>query len=1018
MILKPFANLRRLVLTTAGAAALLAAHPALAQTRTFNIPAEPMAVAITQLGQQGQIQIVADAADLAGLRARPVRGQFEVRAALREMLAGSGLEIVADDGRSITIGKRVGPSAYTPPVEALSDVVVTASRIVSNGYQAPTPVTVLGAREIQRSAAVNLADQINQLPALAGSTRMNTSTISAGLVGVNALNLRNLGTSRTLVLLDGQRTPASTTGGVVDVNSIPNMLVKRVDIVTGGASAAWGSDAVAGVVNFVLDKEFTGVRGEASGGITTYGDDRNYRFAMAAGQKFAGDRGHAMLSLEHVWNEGIEGIDRDWYVGAKQLLNPAYTATNGQPQYLARTNVGYTTVAPGAIVTSGPLRGTYFGDGGVPMQLNYGSLVSDPFMVGGDWKVTDFGNGPQALDNPMERQNVFARASYKVTPSLELYGQLSYSRTYIDMITTPQFNFGGLTIRRDNPFLPLQTAQKMDAAGVSTLTVGTWNQAIGGLPYKSERELTRYVLGADGDFGLLGRDWTWNAYWNRNVSDFRQDLYIPITANYNRALDAVMGPAGVPICRSTLTDPTNGCAPLNLLGTNVASAASLAYVNGRAWLDARITQDVFAASAEGEAFSTWAGPVLVAAGLEHRREKSEGTSDALSKTNAYWAGNFKPIIGSYDVTEGFVEVAAPLAKDAPWAKSLDLNAAVRGTDYSSSGYVTTWKVGLTYAPVDDIKFRISRSRDIRAGGLSDLFQPGQTLTSIVADPFRNNQSYALFYTTVGNTEIAPERADTFSGGVVVQPRFLPGFSASVDYWDIKLRDAISTLSVGNLINLCFAGDQSLCGFIQRDAAGLITNVTLKPINLAEQTARGVDMEASYRIGVSELVDGWGDGQITLRGMGTRYLESTAFSGLPGAFRTSSLGGHAGTPRWRLLLQAAYTDERLDVALTARGMSDMKLATNYVQCASNCPTSTARNPTIDNNHVDGFLYFDASLAYKIKPELQAFVTVSNLANKDPAVVANSTGIGSQQLGVSQTYYDVIGRTFRAGIRFGF
>ena len=241
MILKPFANLRRLVLTTAGAAALLAAQPALAQTRTFNIPAEPMAVAITQLGQQGQIQIVADAADLAGLRARPVRGQFEVRAALREMLAGSGLEIVADTGRSITIGKRAGPSAdlnYTPPAETVSDVVVTASRIVSNGYQAPTPLTVLGAQEMRRTAASNLADQINQLPALAGSTRMNTSTISAGLVGVNALNLRNLGTSRTLVLLDGQRTPASTTGGVVDVNSIPDMLIKRVDIVTGGASAA------------------------------------------------------------------------------------------------------------------------------------------------------------------------------------------------------------------------------------------------------------------------------------------------------------------------------------------------------------------------------------------------------------------------------------------------------------------------------------------------------------------------------------------------------------------------------------------------------------------------------------------------------------------------------------------------------------------------------------------------------------------------------------------------------------
>jgi iron complex outermembrane receptor protein len=918
----------------------------------------------------------------------------------------------------VAVAAQETASAADVAATDVGDIVVTGSRIVRDGYQAPTPVTVLGIEEIQRAAPINLADQVNQLPALAGSTRMNTSTISAGLVGINALNLRSLGVNRTLVLFDGQRMPASTTGGQVDVNAIPNSLVSRVDVVTGGASAAWGSDAVSGVVNFVLDKDFTGLRGEVSGGITTYGDDRNLRLSVAAGTRFAGGRGHLLLSVEHAWNEGIEGIDRPWYVGAKQLNNPAYTATNGLPRLLARTNVGYTTVAPGAIVTAGPLRGIYFGPGGAPAQLNFGSIVSDPFMVGGDWRVTDFGNGPQALDNPLSRQNVFGRLSYKITDNIEGYLQASYSRSYVDMITTPQFNFGGLTIRNDNPFIPQSILARMRELNLASLTVGSWNEAIGGLPYQADRDLYRYVLGANGDFGAFGSQWRWDAYWNRNVSDFKQTLYIPINANYTRALDAVMGPNGVPVCRSTLTDPTNGCVPLNLLGTGVASAGALNYVNGTAWLDNTITQDTYAASVSGEPFSTWAGPVLVALGVEHRREASKGQSDALSKTNSYWAGNYKPIIGSYDVTEGFLEVAAPLATDTAWARSLEINGAVRGTDYSSSGFVTTWKIGATYAPIEDIKFRATRSRDIRAGNLADLFQPGQTLTSTVADPFRNNQSYTIFYTAIGNTEIRPEKGDTLDLGVIVQPRFLPGFTASVDYWEIKLRDAIATLSPSVLLNQCFGGDTTVCPFIIRDQAGLVSNVIQKPINLAEQTVSGIDMEASYRFNLADVAQGLGDGAVVIRGLATRYLDNTSFSGIVGAVPIKSLGGASGTPYWRYLISATYTDGPLTGSLTARGLSDGLLGTNYFECTSNCPPSVGGITTIDNNHVDGYVYFDLAASYKIRPEIELFGAVSNVANKDPAVVPNATGIGSQQLGVSQLYYDVIGRSFRAGVRFVF
>lgn len=912
--------------------------------------------------------------------------------------AGAGPENAASDG--------AGDEAET--------MVVTGSRIVRDGYQAPTPTTVLSVEEIRRSAPLNLSDQLNQLPALVGSTRMNTSTISAGQVGINALNLRNLGATRTLILLDGQRVPAATTGGLIDVSVIPDSLVKRVDIVTGGASAAWGSDAVAGVVNYVLDKDYTGLKGEVSGGITTYGDDANYRLSLAGGTHFADGRGHLMVAAEHVWNKGIASISqRPWYVGAKQLFNPAYTATNGQPQLLARTNVGYTTVAPGAIITSGPLRGIYFGPGGTPAQLNYGSIVNDPFMVGGDWRVTDFGDGPQALDNPISRQNAFARASYKVTDDIEVYGQFLYSRSKVDQITTPQFNFGGITIQRDNPFLPASITSRMDQLGIRTLDVGTWNQAIGGIPYQAKHELYRYVIGASGAVDLFGSEWKWDVSGVRNVSDIWQHLTIPINANYRQAIDAVMGPNGTPVCR----DQSNGCAPLNLLGTGVASEAALNFVNGNAWLDQRFTQDIFAGTLRGSPFSTWAGPVLIAAGIEHRREKGSGDSDALSKVNSYWAGNFKAINGGYNVTEGFLEAAIPLAADMAFAKSLDLNAAVRGTDYGVSGYVTSWKVGLTYAPIEDIRFRVTRSRDIRAGNLADLFQPGQTLTSTYSDPFLNNRTYAMFYTSVGNPSVRPEKANTLNVGVVLQPRFVPGFSASVDYWDIKLKDAIASLSVPAILSQCYSGDTSLCQFIERKPDGTVSNIFLRPINLASQHARGIDMEATYRRPLGDVF-GLGESDVSIRALATHYLKSNAFSGAPGAVVTSSLGSHAGTPRWRYLVQATFATGPISTSVTGRGLSDGTLSPSYIQCTSNCPVSTANNRTIDNNHVDGFLYFDFAMSYKFRPALEMFVSVSNVFNKDPAVAPNATGIGSQQFGVNQLYYDVIGRTFRTGVRFNF
>ena len=981
--------------------------------RAFDVPAQDAATGIQGLARQAGLQIIASGRDVAGRRTNAVKGSFPTRQALDILLSGTGLTVRSSSGGVVVLGRAADESVQ------LGDLVVTGSRVVRDGYQAPTPLSVLGSEEIARSAQVNLSEQISRLPALAGSnnSRNTASNISGGFMGISSLNLRNLGSTRTLVLLDGQRLPAASLNGLVDANSIPAALVKRVEVVTGGASAAWGSDAVAGVVNYVLDKNFTGVKGDLQGGASTHGDDQNYKASLSAGTNFAGDRGHLLFSSEIWASEGIEGNPRDWYRGRKTLLNPDYTPSNGQPRYLVRDNVGYTTVAPGAIVTKGPLRGLYFGEGGAPSQLNFGSVVSDPFMVGGDWRYTDFGVGVQDLDPAVSHKSAFGRASYAVTPNVTVFGELSYVEAHTKTTGTPMFNFGGLTIQADNAFLPDEVRQGMAAHNLTSLDVGSWNEAIGGIVTETRHKLYRYALGATGDIDVAGTQWEWTARANRNVSEFFNGTTLPIRARYNAAIDAVRTPDGAIVCRSSLTDPDNGCVPLNILGTGVASAAALDHVKGHSYLNARITQDVVSATVRGDPFSTWAGPVSMAMGLEHRREEEEGQSDPLSKTNSYWAGNYKPIHGAYSVNEAFLEFVVPLAADVRWARSLDLNAAVRATDYSTSGYVTTWKLGATYEPIPDIRFRVTRSRDIRAGNLSELFQSGQTNTTTLSDPFLDNQSYTVFQTTVGNPTVRPEKADTLNLGVIFQPGFAPGLSASVDYFDIEVKDAIATPGARVIIDQCYQGNQSLCGQIERNPDGLMSEVFIQPINLSRQSVRGLDLEASYRLPLERIAESWGDGMLSLRLLATHYLESSSDNGINPP--TSSLGVNSSTPDWRYLAEAAIDKGPFSASISGRGLSSGVISNAYIECSSNCPESTSQNPTIDSNGIDGAFYVDLTTSYRLDNGVTLYAAVDNVADTAPAPYAPAgTGIGSAQIGVNQTYYDVIGRFFRAGVRFRF
>lgn len=897
-------------------------------------------------------------------------------------------------------------------------IVVTGSRIARDGFKAPTPLTVIGAADIEAQAPANLADFVNDIPSLVGSaTPANSNlSISAGTAGINALNLRSLGASRTLVLLDGQRSVSSTLAGLVDINTFPQALVKNVEIVTGGASAAYGSDAVTGVVNFILDRKYTGIKGNAEYGITTYGDAPNYRFALTAGTPFAGGRGHVLVSGEIAVKEGLHSVPRDWNNQGWYIINnPAYVAGNGAPERLVARNVGLSQATRGGLITNTALRGTQFGVGGAVSQFNFGT-TRDPWMIGGDWQATQV-NGFQSLDPEEHRKSIFGRVSYEVADGIELFGQASYNKSENEGWLGVQLNQANVTIRSDNAFIPTAVRNQLAALNIATFSLGTTNADLPIRKNRGERETQRYVVGANGDFGAFGRKVRWDVYYQKGIANTTETA-ADITNNARLALaqDAVFAPAGNAIgvatgtivCRSTLTAPTNGCVPLNRMGIGVASQAALNYVLGDPYRNQRFEQDVVAANLSFDAFRLPAGPVGIAIGAEHRREAVSGAVETQYQTG-WFVGNFLPTTGSYSVTEGYVELLVPIIQ------GLDLNGAVRGTDYSTSGYVTTWKAGATFSPIPDIRFRATRSRDIRAPNLGELFTAGSTRTNVLIDPFSNNASVQFSGTTRGNAALLPERADQWGVGVVLQPSFLKGVGLSVDYYDITINGGIGSAAAQTIVDRCFEGVQQYCAAIVRgpNATGTNLQVFESPFNFAQQKARGIDIEGSYRMSV-------GTGSVVLRGMATRYLENYTNNGIEAPTDTVGQNALGGTPKWLYRAMATWTNDPITFNLIGRGISAGVYDNSFVECTASCPVSTVTNRTINDNRIAGAFYVDTSISFDFLTfgsTSQFFLSVTNLLDKDPPVVASGpAGSAYATPATNQSLYDLLGRSYRVGLRF--
>lgn len=927
----------------------------------------------------------------------------------------------AADAASAPVSPQAGQTAASANA-TLQEVVVTGTQI-GNGYQAPQPLTVLGTADLDRNAPINIADTVNQLPqmGLGGTTAHNSSqSISDGNAGTNNLDLLSLGANRTLVLLDGVRVGASAitgfnnNGGAVDINVFPQALISRVDVVTGGASAAYGSDAISGVVNFILNKTFTGLMGNVEGGVTTYGDDRQYSGSLTYGTGFNDDRGHFLLSGAADFTSGIPNgsAARSW-VNQFWGIVGNYSAAPGQPFYVVSNHVGISAYTPGGLIYYGPLTGIDFGPGGVPRMFNFGSPNDGYGMVGGDYQETgaEDGQGDASLDARLSRQNLFARLSYDVSDNAQIFAQFDTANTHSLVYCCGASVYS--TINSGNPFIPASVQAQMTAQGISSIYLATYNNtSLGFNGSENNRLFDQYLVGANGKFGA---GWTWDVYATRSTTALDSHT----VNNYNEnnmalATDVVTSPTtGLPVCASTLTNPNNGCVPYNPMGIGVNSQAAIDYVAGNAQLNQLLAEDVVSATLRGSPFSDWAGPVSLAAGVVHRNESVSASADPISEMNGWWDGNFHPTNGSYHVDEGFLETAVPLAKDAFLAKSLDFNGAVRETDYSTSGTVTTWKLGLSWSPYSDLRLRATRSRDIRAPNLGELFAAGQSETEGVVDPFKNNQTVQFEAITTGNRALQPERADETTAGIVFQPSWLEGFSASFDWYHINIGNSIITTSYQVEIDECYAGVQAFCKFIQTSPSGQLT-IYIEPANTAYIRTQGFDIEASYSKRLSDLINS-ATGAMNIHLLATHVGNLTTVNSAEEALEEA---GATTVPTWRYYLVLGYDTDRFSAAWTGRGFSSGVLSNDYIQCTTACPTVAPPYFTINDNHLPGAFYMDASLTWHLKHEASSsqdlYLTVQNLANINPSGSAAVTLSAFQ--GAGPTPYETLGRIFRAGFRF--
>jgi len=775
-----------------------------------------------------------------------------------------------------------------PAEEGTADdvIVVTGSRIARPELATPNPVQIISAQTIEQTGNVNLTDFLVDNPALLGSMTnidvAGSNLPNAQLVGVNTLDLRNLGSSRTLVLVDGRRHVAGIPGNAaVDINTIPTDLVERIDVLTGGASAVYGADGVTGVVNFILKKDFEGLRIRGQAGISQRGDAGDRYVAATFGKNFADGRGNITLAYEfnetdrfsqrQRLNYGRTGPSYAFIRNNQDLDGP--TDNDGIPDRVLYTNLTWADSWMGGAID--------LDFDGIPDRTGEGGIYDRGIALPGGGGLAIGGtNTPREIYygdfTPYSRRHIAnAMARYEFSPAFELYAEGKYVRSTANTFAQPTYDFY-TELFAGNPYL----TERFGADGADGALFSRDNFDFGIRQSEMDRELWRTVVGAQGEISSnLRYDVSYVFGQSTQTATNRNDR---LTDRYYAALDAVVDGNGNITCRINLPGETsingmnyggqpvfNGapvtfrpgeCVPLNILGQGAPSQAALDFVTVDHSDWARIRQHVVSAALSGDTgsfFNLPGGPVGFAIGAEYRKESSHSIPSEYTLAGQLMDSSQSLVDkGSFDVKEVFGEINLPILKDMPFAHILSIGGAVRLSDYSTVGTTTTWKVDGTWAPVRDIMFRGTYSQAVRAPNISELFAAtsgtyefitdpcgtdrlaegtsyraancSAALTAIGINPATFNpagdqtspQNSSLLGTQGGNRNLNEETAKTWTVGVVLRPSFIPGLSITADWYDIRLKQAIQYSTAQDIVDLCYDQptlDNTYCALIERSA---------------------------------------------------------------------------------------------------------------------------------------------------------------------------------------------------------
>jgi len=997
-------------------------------------------------------------------------------------------------GTSLFAGMAVASAASAqtaspPAANTLQEIVVTGSRIPRPNLEQATPVAVVSQTVIQQAGPQNLGDVIAELPAVGptNTIRANSNNF-ANSAGVSSVDLRNLGTSRTLVLVDGQRHVNGDLGSnAVDLNSIPTALVDRVEITTGGASAIYGSDAVSGVVNIILKKRFEGFQFDAQGGGYDEGFGQKYSASFTAGRTFLDDRlnvavtgfwhneaGVDARNLPKAHNFGtiVNPNDVNGAIDTSFLASPSPIRNDNIPDRLFVPNVGTEFVTENGALISGNLfaPAVSFDSHGnpipVPVRSGFNSLAFGQFnscVPGACFFPEEF----EQETSPNKGGGVDVRANFDWTPHLHANLDAKFVQNNVGNVIQPSFTFGDFLLSPDNAFITpaIRTAIDTNIPGFETFDdVALIGEFLNGARAQDIRRRTYRLLGGlNGDFDAGFAKINWDGELNYGRSENRiTNTGLRILNNFSAAIDSVIDPAtGQPACRINVpsagpnpfgqdaTGAAPGCVPFNPFGPAQNSAAAFAYSFGTFGTKDTLSQEVASLNANFDSsrfFNLQGGPIGVAVGAEYRMERTKEVNDPALITGLTENAATPNSSGGYNVKEAYVEVNLPVFKDfRPFIQELSVDAAFRGANYSTVGSVSAYKFSGTYAPVSWLKFRSTYSRAIRAPNITEAFLPvTQTFFNGTTDPcsaeniganvnFAHNCAAAgippgfiastnagILGQTSGNPNLLPEKSISYTGGIVFQPPVVPGLAITLDYYSIKIKNAINQVSGQDIINNCFGGanlDPTFCSLFTRGPDKNINFVQTTFVNSSKLLTTGFELQVNYATDVAPLTSQWSftqglDGRLTLDLTAdyVQKLRDFPFQNDPANYHV--LEGvvnnnlSEGTPHLRAIADTTYKQGPASVTWQVRYVGRGAIFNTD-------PSSADRSESTNHPYAPARFYHDVSVRYALDDYFgqwgkgaEVFVGVNNLFGEQDPFFLIGTG---QDLA-----YD-LGRFMYAGVR---